>query len=116
MDESRAYGPRGAVWDHTVIVVVPKKLEHTNISTVWLTWDCNEKAQDPIKQSDLDVIVTDEWASQTHSITVAVKNLPNCHYVFPNDPTKKSRHEDAILAESWRQYLDDPEHKSDWLV
>ena len=61
MDESRAYGPRGAIWDHTVIVVVPKHLKHTNVSTVYLTWGCNENPTP--KHNDLDMIIIDEWAS-----------------------------------------------------
>lgn len=38
LDKSKAYGPRGDnVWDHRIAVIVPKKLEVTNISSVWLT-------------------------------------------------------------------------------
>jgi hypothetical protein len=37
LDESKARGPRGAIWDHRIAVIVPKNLVHTNISSVWLT-------------------------------------------------------------------------------
>jgi PhoPQ-activated pathogenicity-related protein len=80
MDESRAYGPRGAIWDHNVIVIVPRKLEQTNISTVWLTGNCNEDVnRDKIlSKTDVDIIAMDALAHDTKTVTVVVKQVPNC--------------------------------------
>jgi PhoPQ-activated pathogenicity-related protein len=44
-----------------------------------------------------------------------VRQLPNCPYVFPSDPDQKARREDAVLAWAWRDFVDDPEHRSDWM-
>lgn len=101
MDETRAKGPGGAIWSHTAIVIIPKNLEFKNISTVYLTGSCNSNPNQFDKFSE-DVIVVDELAHNTRSIAVAVQQIPNCPIVFPSDPIKKSRTEDAILAWAWR--------------
>jgi len=61
------------------------------------------------------VIVVDELAHNTGSIAVAVQQIPNCPIVFPGDPLKKERKEDAILAMAWRSFIDDPEHDISWI-
>jgi len=104
MDESRAASPGGsALWTHEVIVIIPKTLKHTHISTVYLTGDCNDKPDGkPISWWDLDVIVVDEIAHNSESITVAVKQVPNCPIVYPSDPQLLPRIEDSMLAWAWR--------------
>jgi PhoPQ-activated pathogenicity-related protein len=110
MDESRGYGPRGAIWDHYVIVIVPNNLKYSNFSTVWLTGDSNTHpgADNGIKRDNYDILVGDEIAHNTRAIAVVVKQIPNAPYVFPNDPDHKKRHEDSLLAWSWREFHDDP--------
>ena len=74
LDESKAAAPGGSIWSHEVIVVIPKNIMHKHIATVYLTGDCNDKPEGtPISKNDLDVIVADEMAKNSHSITVAVK-------------------------------------------
>ena len=85
MDESRAHGPRGSIWDHTVIVVVPKNMTYTNISTLWVTGNCNP-GPSPIPHNDEDVLLMDELSHNTGIVSVVVKQVPNCPLVFPNDP------------------------------
>ena len=54
-------------------------------------------------------------AHNTRSITVAVKQVPNCPVIYPSDPDQKERLEDAILAWAWREFIEDPDHKTDWI-
>jgi len=35
--------------------------------------------------------------------------------VFPSDPTKRGRGEDALIAWAWKEFLDDPENDATWL-
>ena len=35
--------------------------------------------------------------------------------MYPGDPQKKNRNEDAILAWAWRSFIDDPEHDPEWI-
>ena len=89
MDESRAYGPRGAIWDHEVIVVVPRILKHKNISTALLLGGCNTPSAKDLDIKNSDVMEVDEIAHMTQSIAIGVRQFPNCPYVFPGDPDLK---------------------------
>jgi PhoPQ-activated pathogenicity-related protein len=115
MDETKAQAPGGAIWTHTAIVVIPKKLTTKNIATVYLTGNCNGDHQGGLDKKSEDVIVVDELAHNTGSIAVAVQQIPNCPIVFPGDPLKKSRKEDAIMAMAWRSFIDDPAHDISWI-
>ena len=72
MDESIAMAPNGAIWDHEVIVIVPKHLEHKNVSTVLLTTGSNGHPDRPTSETDENVLVVDEIAHNTRAIAVAV--------------------------------------------
>ena len=54
MYETKVSGPRGNIWDHIVVVVVPKHLKYTNISTLWVTGDCNPGPH-PFPHTDEDL-------------------------------------------------------------
>jgi PhoPQ-activated pathogenicity-related protein len=74
LDESKVYGPDGALWTHEVIVVIPKNLKFTNVSFAYLTGGCNENQNpkiDPYK--DEDVLVVDEASHNAHVIGITVK-------------------------------------------
>ena len=60
--------------------------------------------------------IVDQLSAEIGSIAVAIYQIPNCHLVFPSDPTQKRRHEDAILAYSWKEQMNDPKHDPEWIV
>lgn len=77
---------------------------------------CNESPDhkyDPY--SDVELITFDELAHNSKSIVVLIKQIPNCPLEFPNDPLHIKRKEDAILAQAWTEYLNDPESDPTWL-
>ena len=116
LDESKVSGPDGSLWTHQVIVIIPKNLKFRNISMAYLTGSCNKNPDAPIKpHSDEDVLLVDEIAQDTNAITIAVKQIPNCPLVFPSDPEKRGRSEDAILAWAWKEFLEDPALDPKWL-
>lgn len=120
LDTSKAIGPNGAVWTHQVMVVIPKKLTIFNMSTVVLTGSCNADHGNgtgplPPDAKDEYLTVADNIAYQTGGIVVAVYQIPNCHYVFPSDPSQKSREEDSLIAWAWHEYVVDPKHDPEWL-
>ena len=73
MDESRGYGPRGAIWDHEVIVVIPKNLRFKNISTALLLGGCNTPSAKDIDIKSADVMEVDEIAHMTQAIAIGVR-------------------------------------------
>jgi len=113
MDVSRAYTENGNVWSHQVIVVVPKTLSIKNVSTVVLNGGCIGDSY-PDKKDEYTELA-DRIASQTESIAVVVNQIPNCKVIFPSDPEKKPREEDALLAWAWHEFINDPKQDPEWL-
>ena len=101
--------PKGEVkggGPHQVAVVVPKKLTLTTAAISVMTGGCNEGGPDgpaPPDASDEYLVVAANLASRTGAIAVVIYQIPNCHMVYPSDPTKAHRSEDAMIAWAWRQ-------------
>jgi PhoPQ-activated pathogenicity-related protein len=72
MDESRAAGPRGAIWDHEVIVVIPKDLEFTHIATVTMFGSCNGNPGAAINVNNNNILKIDELAHNSKTIAVGI--------------------------------------------
>ena len=59
LDISKVFSPKGSVWDHEVMILVPKEIQHKNISTVYLSGQCNNIDQTWKSKVDEDLIVAD---------------------------------------------------------
>eukprot|EP01065_Artemidia_motanka_P051275 TRINITY_DN89_c0_g3_i2.p1 TRINITY_DN89_c0_g3~~TRINITY_DN89_c0_g3_i2.p1 ORF type:complete len:510 (+),score=210.59 TRINITY_DN89_c0_g3_i2:70-1599(+) len=112
LDESRAVGPNGALWTHQALVVVPKNLKVTDRAFIWITGGCNEHPGVP-KPTDEEPLAVDVIAESTGSIGVVLFQIPNCHIVYPSDPSHRGRSEDAMIAWAWYQFLQDGD--PEWL-
>jgi PhoPQ-activated pathogenicity-related protein len=110
LDTSKAIGPNGAIWTHQVLVIVPKTVKVVDHAMIYITGNCNENPGWP-KATDEEPLVMDRVLSETGSIGVVLYQIPNCHIVYPSDPTQAKRSEDAMIAWAWNQYLKtrDPE-------
>ena len=119
-----AIGPNGNIWTHQVAVVIPQKLTSRGTATAVLTGGCNEDRTHgggpkppPHDEEYMELAAT--IADKTGVIVIVVYQIPNCHILYPSDPTQKHRSEDAMIAWAWRQYLDskldDPRLKAEWL-
>jgi PhoPQ-activated pathogenicity-related protein len=121
LDVTKAIGPNGALWTHQVMVVLPETLKITNITTMVMTGGCNEdhhgnsSGPAPVDASDEYLTVCDNLAHQTGAICVAIYQIPNCHIVYPSDPSQKRRSEDSMIAWAWNEYIKDPKHDPEWL-
>jgi len=50
-----------------------------------------------------------------YSVVADLKQIPNEHLTFKQDPKHLRRTEDGIIAYTWRHFLDDPS-KPEWLL
>jgi PhoPQ-activated pathogenicity-related protein len=103
-------GPNGALWTHQVVVTVPKVLKIKDRAVIYNTGACNENPSLP-KSTDEELAAIDDLGSKVGIITVLLYQNPNCHLVFPSDPSGKKREEDAVIAWGWYQFIKtgDPE-------
>lgn len=114
LDVSRARGPNGDLWTHQVIVVVPKKLIYTNVSLAYITGNCNENPGVP-SATDEELLLADTISHDVGIIAIIVYQIPNCHIVYPSDPSQKGRSEDGMIAWAWNEYFNDPKKDPEWL-
>tara|TARA_B110000208_G_scaffold166037_1_gene204655 strand:+ start:174 stop:1187 length:1014 start_codon:yes stop_codon:yes gene_type:complete len=115
LDPTRAHGPYGgAVWTHQVVVIVPKVLKQSKVAMAYLTGGCNEHPSVP-KATDEDILVAATVSESTGAIAIVVFQLPNCHIVYPSDPSKKGRSEDAMIAWAWHEFLTSGGTNPEWL-
>lgn len=105
LNESMAVGPNGAIWTHQALVIVPKDLKVKNRGMIWITGGCNEHPGIP-KATDEEPLSVDVISASTKSIGVVLYQIPNCHIVYPSDPSKRGRSEDAMIAWAWKEFLD----------
>ena len=119
LTEAQAVGPTGALWTHQVAVVVPHTLKYPKTALAYLTGGCNEGHEcggpKPPAGKDEDLLLVADIAARAGIIAIVVFQLPNCHIVYPSDPSKTAREEDAMIAWAWREYLVDPKHDPRWL-
>jgi len=117
LDTSRAVGPQGDIWSHLVYVIIPNNLTYTNTSHAYLTgqFSKNDVPNKVANLFDIDVLMATSVSEHSQAVTIAVKNIPNGPIVFPSDPDKTPRIDDALLAWAWHEYFIDPKHDPEWL-
>jgi len=104
MNKTQQTGPFGsAVWWHQVAVIVPKNLRFTNVSIVWINGNHNT---DPLYgHTEKSLQLLDEISWNTGVVAVVIYQVPNCPVVYANDPAKRHRSEDGLVAFGWYNYL-----------
>ena len=107
LDNFTVTGPYNSnVWSHTVVVIVPKgPLKITNISMAYLTGNCNHDPKPP-KPDDEELLSVDLACRNVGAIGIIVYQIPNCPLVFEADPSQSNRTEDAVIAWTWKSYLE----------
>jgi PhoPQ-activated pathogenicity-related protein len=111
LSESEAYNPNfvgsgSNVWWHQVAVAVPTKIKITNTSFVLLTGGCNKLGNNPggVDADEEYLELAGLIAELTGSIMAVVYQIPNCPIIYPTDPSKKERREDAMIAWAWKEF------------
>ena len=107
----------GSIWRHDVLVIEPPVVKHRNTMLVWATGSCNSRKMTAPPCSfhgfDKELCAIELAAVQAEMIAVTINQLPNCHLVFTDDPDKKHRSEDSLLAYSMKMFLMGPEEVAD---
>lgn len=99
------------VWWHYLTITVPDKLDLNNAGFLFI--DGGSNTNSPPKPTDTFVELTTIVAVTTNSIGANLKMVPNQPIVFKADPVQQRRTEDAIIAWTWKTFVDqkgaDPE-------
>ncbi|XP_035673097.1 autocrine proliferation repressor protein A-like [Branchiostoma floridae] len=102
-----------SIWWHYLTVTIPDNITHPEAALLFLEYGDNT---DRLPGYDDNFIApTRMVALSTGSVSADLKQVPNQPIVFKNDSLQKSRVEDAIIAYTWRHFLDYPD-QPDWLL
>ncbi|CAF3581131.1 unnamed protein product [Rotaria sp. Silwood1] len=92
------------IWWHYLCVIIPHKLTRPNTAFMLIDQGSNTD-RIPQPQDDF-VALTSMVAVGTGSIAVDLQDIPNAPIRFPADPTNRSRHEDSLIAWTWKTFID----------
>ena len=100
------------IWWHHVVIIIPNptdgppaSLEKAFFWTACADPGSNTHPSDLPNEFDLDVLIAAEVATQSNLIAFVIFTNPNAPIVFSDDPTKKHRSSDALLAYSLHESM-----------
>nr|KAG5691328.1 hypothetical protein BaRGS_014027 [Batillaria attramentaria] len=97
------------VWWHYLSVTVPDVIKY---KAAVLFIDGGSNHDGPPSPTDNFVALTTMLGASTGAVAANLKQIPNQPIVFKADPTQKSRDEDAVIAWTWKTFIQntsDPE-------
>jgi PhoPQ-activated pathogenicity-related protein len=103
----------GSVWWHMLMVIVPEEIKYKNNASLYITGTSMNYV--PNKKSE-DVKLAAALAVTTGMVTGCLFQIPEEKVIFSDDPTQKSRGEDAIIAYTWAHYLKTAPEDAEWLL
>ncbi|CAF4591001.1 unnamed protein product [Rotaria sp. Silwood2] len=87
------------IWWHYMIITVPRTFRRPHIAFIFIDGGDNT---DSIPTSSSVTML----AESTGSVAVELKQIPNQPIRFMADPTQESRTEDAIIAWTWKTFIE----------
>ena len=92
------------IWWHYLTIIVPDKVLVSDTAFVWVDQGSNH--DDIPGLSDPFLALISAISVGANTVTATVKQIPNQPVVFTKDKTRKSRHEDALIAWPWLKFLE----------
>ena len=103
--------PRGHIWWHILVVIIPSnRRPGADQSFLYMTGGTNSPGPTggvPDASSE-DITVVSSVAMGTGLVGATLFQTPNQHMVFAADPLQKHRSEDAVIAFTWKRFVQDP--------
>ncbi|KAH9499585.1 hypothetical protein Btru_074202 [Bulinus truncatus] len=92
------------LWWHIVAIIVPGKIEFTDTAFLWIGDHSSTYGVPTMEEQFLQSFTA--LAVSTGTVCGVIYQVPFQPIVFKDDPDRKSRVEDAIIAWTWRKFLD----------
>ncbi|CAF3414533.1 unnamed protein product [Rotaria sp. Silwood1] len=96
------------IWWHYLCISVPNKLTRPNAAFMLI--DGGSSKDGMPQPQDNFVSLTSMFAVSSGSIGVDLQDIPNEPIRFVADPTNRSRGEDAIIAWTWKAFIENPDN------
>eukprot|EP00456_Euglypha_rotunda_P071168 TRINITY_DN6342_c0_g1_i9.p1 TRINITY_DN6342_c0_g1~~TRINITY_DN6342_c0_g1_i9.p1 ORF type:complete len:474 (+),score=61.95 TRINITY_DN6342_c0_g1_i9:85-1506(+) len=104
-----------AIWYHWMTIVIPDRVDPKKNDTgmLWITGfnnNPNTPENDPYSEDNGLLAAV---ACEVGVVGAALYNIPNQPIYFTDDPSNKGRTEDAMIAWTWKHFLEYP-NETDW--
>lgn len=93
------------VWTHQLVIIVPDTIKDPDHGFVWITGGENGNPSPPKVLSE-DVILAASLATGAGVVSASLFQIPNQPIYYADDPLKKRRIEDAMIAFGWKKQID----------
>ncbi|XP_035694838.1 autocrine proliferation repressor protein A-like isoform X1 [Branchiostoma floridae] len=104
------------IWWHFLTVTIPDNITHPDAAFMFIEGGRNDRKHGRLPDhNDKYIGLTRMFSLSTGSVSADLQQIPNQHIVFKNDSLQKRRAEDAIIAYTWKHFLDNPD-QPDWLL
>lgn len=104
-----------SIWWHYMGVAVPDNLTRLDSGVLFIDGGSNTFYEPPGRDEEANVLIS-ALARDTEMICGYIKSVPNQPVQFYNDPSFMSRREDAIIAWTWRTYIDSPDPSDQTII
>ncbi|XP_064606085.1 autocrine proliferation repressor protein A-like [Liolophura sinensis] len=103
------------IWWHFMTVAIPDELTHPEAGLLYISYGSNGGNYTP-DIGDEFISFISLMAVSTGAVAANLRQVPNQPVVFKNDPSQKSRSEDAVIAWTWRTFVEEFPNKPEWLL
>jgi PhoPQ-activated pathogenicity-related protein len=94
------------IWWHYLCISVPHKLTRPN--TAFMIIDGGHNTDGIPKPQDNMLALTSMFAVSSGSLGIHLQDVPNQPFRFLADPSNRSRSEDALIAWTWKTFIENP--------
>ncbi|CAF1105282.1 unnamed protein product [Brachionus calyciflorus] len=108
LDETIVANP---IWWHFLCVTIPDKIVRPDAGLLLIDGGNNNPNNIP-EPTDNFVQLSSVFAVATGSVAADLQQIPNQPTVFKKDPKQKRRTEDAVIAWTWKTFIDNPDDPS----
>jgi len=106
------------VWWHYLTIHIPHEFPDEDMKKsgyLFIDGGNNDNPLNVPDETDNMLMFTGLLAATTKSVVANLKQIPNQHMIFKDDPQQTRREEDAIIAYTWRHFLGNP-NDTEWLL
>jgi PhoPQ-activated pathogenicity-related protein len=102
-----------SIWSHYLVITIPDVIQHPEHAFLYITGGDNGDSVPDVTSSDVDLMLL--LAVETGTVTGSLFQVPNQPMYFSEDPLKKRRTEDAVIAFTWWHFMYHP-NEPDYLL
>uniref|UniRef100_A0A2C9LAQ2 Uncharacterized protein n=1 Tax=Biomphalaria glabrata TaxID=6526 RepID=A0A2C9LAQ2_BIOGL len=92
------------VWWHYVSIIIPSEIVYKDTGFFWISSGSSLDGLPTAKSKHIEMFTA--IAVKTKTVCGVINQVPFQPIVFQDDPSRKQRYEDAVIAWTWKKFLD----------